>query len=966
MQFRTKARAVDLLGKGQIADLPTAITELWKNGYDAYADILTAEIYLKDYKGLEKPLFVMTDDGKGMSRRDIFEKWLVLGTDSKSRTKLEDKESEETLWKKPRIKAGEKGIGRLSVAFLGSPMLMITKKMGHPLQGLFFDWRLLENYNLFLDDINIPVENIDSIEEFENIFHLLQKTFLTNFDKQSDDDKKPIWEDSQLELRSRIEQSVNSIKLHSLICNEIVSDLLDLENGHGTKFIIFEPLEQIIELTSNDDDKLEDRDFVISSLCGFTNEFEEKRNNISTKIPVYKNDGIEYDFLTSEGNFFTNKDYELADVIIDGEFDGTGSFTGKLTIYDEIINYSYTNPRKKDIRNNYGMFPIKLGYSQGNESESKLEASAWSKINGKVSRYGGLYIYRDTFRVLPYGRTDFDFLEFEKRRAKRIGTAYFSHRRMFGFIGLTRLSNEQLKDKSSREGLINNSAYRAFQSDLKAFFIELANEYFGDKAKQSIFIDKKEILSKQSIALKEDQKRETQEKREFSLSLNSYPDRFDIYQAEYKELIAKLDEKTNSANVLYSDIESILDRIHTLDIEYKNLLPKVPKRYKPTDTQLDRLDKYENKLITFNETIKRNSAELMEKVKEKLEIQALKKEFSKAYQKYNATLEKHIYQNKQELNDKFEELKKEYSIRAKRILDDLNFEKELLTNSITTKQQVFQATDKVGAKFEFLREQIDKELLPLVEHVKKLKFDIDEELLQGAYKAEYETIKHQWEQTRETAQLGVAVEIIDHEFNHLYATINNSFDRLSNEEIFNSSEQFGFLKKNFKQLEEKYDLLSPLYRISGVLVKDIQCSSLFDYLKKFFSNKLVVGGVDLIATESFSSHMINIKEPVIHTVLINIINNALYWLRNSKDKIIKLDYLPNTDEILILNSGLKIEDHRLSKIFELFYSNRPNGRGIGLYLAKESLNENYFDIYATNDKTYNQLQGACFVIKQLK
>jgi len=44
MQFRTKARAVDLLGKGQIADLPTAITELWKNGYDAYADNLKSGI----------------------------------------------------------------------------------------------------------------------------------------------------------------------------------------------------------------------------------------------------------------------------------------------------------------------------------------------------------------------------------------------------------------------------------------------------------------------------------------------------------------------------------------------------------------------------------------------------------------------------------------------------------------------------------------------------------------------------------------------------------------------------------------------------------------------------------------------------------------------------------------------------------------------------------------------------------
>src|SRR5689334_2313900 len=102
-QFRAKARAVDLLGKGQIADLPTAITELWKNGYDAYADNLKAEIYLEGYNGLRRPYFVISDDGKGMSNTDIFEKWLVLGTDSKSRAKLEDAESDETLWKLPRI-----------------------------------------------------------------------------------------------------------------------------------------------------------------------------------------------------------------------------------------------------------------------------------------------------------------------------------------------------------------------------------------------------------------------------------------------------------------------------------------------------------------------------------------------------------------------------------------------------------------------------------------------------------------------------------------------------------------------------------------------------------------------------------------------------------------------------------------------------------------------------------------------
>lgn len=965
MQFRTKARAVDLLGKGQIADLPTAITELWKNGYDAYADNLTAEIYLQGYKGLEKPLFVMTDDGKGMSRKDIFEKWLVLGTDSKSRAKLEEQESEETLWKKPRIKAGEKGIGRLSVAFLGSPMLMLTKKIGYPLQALFFDWRLLENYNLFLDDVNIPVEDIDNVSEFQNTLERLKSDFLSNFDMQSDEDGEPIWEESQRKLRKIIQKAVNDISLPRFFVKSIVADLLQSDDCHGTKFIIFDPIDQIIELTGTDEDKVEDREFVISSLCGFTNQFEEKRNNVTTKMPVYEGVGNEYDLFNKVGNFFTSKDYDLADVLIDGEFDGNGSFKGSLEIYNEKISYSYTNPRKKDIRNNYGKFPIKVGYSQGYESESKLDSSAYKKITDKVTRYGGLYIYRDNFRVLPYGRTDFDFLEFEKRRALRAASSYFSHRRMFGYIDLTRDQNYQLRDKSSREGLINNSAYRAFKNDLIAFFKELANEYFGDKAKQSIFLDKKSQLKEQYNAINEDKKRETQEKREFSLSLNKYPERFDRYQAEYKKLIDQLEEKTNASNVLYSDIESILDRIHTLDIEYKNLLPKVPKRYKPTDTQLDRLDKYENKLISFNETIKRDSADLMIKVQEKLEIQALKKEFIKAYQKFNGTLEKHINQNRQELNDKFENLKKEYSIRAKRILDELNFERELLTNSISTKQQVVQATEKVNAKFEFLREQIDKELLPLVEHVKRLRFDIDEELLQGAYKAEYDNIKHQWEQTRETAQLGVAVEIIDHEFNHLYATINNSLERLANEEIFNNSEQFDFLKKNLKQLEEKYDLLSPLYRISGVVSKEIQCLAIYEYLKKFFSNKLKAGGVEITASKSFKNHIITIKEPVIHTVFINIVNNALYWLRNSKEKTIRLDYWPDTDEILIMNSGQKIEEHRLSKIFDLFYSNRPNGRGIGLYLAKESLNENYYDIYATNDKSYNQLKGACFVIKPI-
>ncbi len=84
-QFRTKARAVELLGKGQIADLPTAISELWKNGYDAYADSLSCDLYMNGYKDIHSPVFVLSDTGTGMSKKDILEKWIVLGTDSKAR-----------------------------------------------------------------------------------------------------------------------------------------------------------------------------------------------------------------------------------------------------------------------------------------------------------------------------------------------------------------------------------------------------------------------------------------------------------------------------------------------------------------------------------------------------------------------------------------------------------------------------------------------------------------------------------------------------------------------------------------------------------------------------------------------------------------------------------------------------------------------------------------------------------------
>ena len=44
-EFRVRARAVDMLGRQQIAGIPTAIHELFKNAYDAYAENVEVDYF---------------------------------------------------------------------------------------------------------------------------------------------------------------------------------------------------------------------------------------------------------------------------------------------------------------------------------------------------------------------------------------------------------------------------------------------------------------------------------------------------------------------------------------------------------------------------------------------------------------------------------------------------------------------------------------------------------------------------------------------------------------------------------------------------------------------------------------------------------------------------------------------------------------------------------------------------------
>jgi hypothetical protein len=72
-KFRTRARTVDMLGRQQIAGIPTAISELFKNAHDAYAKKVEVDYFRSS------GLFVLRDDGLGMTEEDFKKRWLTLG-----------------------------------------------------------------------------------------------------------------------------------------------------------------------------------------------------------------------------------------------------------------------------------------------------------------------------------------------------------------------------------------------------------------------------------------------------------------------------------------------------------------------------------------------------------------------------------------------------------------------------------------------------------------------------------------------------------------------------------------------------------------------------------------------------------------------------------------------------------------------------------------------------------------------
>lgn len=972
-EFRAKARAIELLGRGQIADLPTAITELWKNGYDAYGDNMGCNLYLPGYKDVKNPLFVVFDDGRGMDEKDLINKWIVIGTDSKVRGE-QDKKGPDTLDKEPRIQMGEKGIGRLSVSYLGSQMLMITKKINKPCQLVLFHWDILKNYNLFIDQVSIPIYSIDRTEDFRTVLEKMKNELLENFKERKEKSKEEIidWSEHK-DVIKNVTADIKNLFIPTYFEDEILSELIRKES-HGTKIVLFDPYPQLLELSEIDKDvksKDEAINYIRSSLSGISNIFkitEEEKPLFNTNFLIYS-ENPPWDVI-SQRDFFTCDDFELADHLIDGEFNEEGFFTGKIRVYNITVKYKFRNQVKPGPRP-YGPLKIKLGYLPGKGEGTRLNDEQFAALNKKLVQFGGIYLYRDDFRVLPYGRTSNDFLDFEERRTRGAGYYFFSHRRMFGYIEISRQGNPNLIDKSGREGFINNTASREFKNDLIAFFLDIAKTYLQSQDPAEENLNLRNQQQRDFWAAKEADKKEKDkeklEKNIFKSQLNKNADRIEGIGKELNDLYARLFLKKESAKIVYEEIEDILNQIRNKENEFGELQLRKPKRFKLTNNEENNLLEYLERYDEIKKGIVKDCQDLVEEVQELLADEELKIEFRKKYEDY-----------KKDFKSKYEELNHRLNATMHQIKEALeigftNFSKdfaskasELIPVGQLTKKNIKDNMNLVKNIRDNLYEEYSNKYESFVKHLEKINPDVDEDLLVGYYKSQYEDLNKRMEAVNETAQLGMAIEIIDHQFNVLYSQMSNAISSLKDRAYGEkkSKEIYEQLKYSFQHLERNHKLLTPLYRTTRRTRREIGGSEIGDYLKIFFEKPFKDEVIDFTISKSFEKYSIYTFESIINPVFINLVNNSLYWLKSVNERKIHITY--EDSKILFMNSGEKIRPADLEEIFKLFYTKRPDGRGIGLYLARTNLRSIGLDIYATNDKKYNRLNGACFIIEKFK
>lgn len=423
LNFRPRARLLLQLGDQLIKNESIALVELAKNAYDADAN--KVDIYMENIDDPEEGVIIIEDDGFGMTPEIVENVWLEPGSDFKSKQIEENRRSP----KYDRLPIGEKGIGRFGVHKLGSVIELTTKSKDSEEVYVHINWRHFDSYR-YLSEVPIRLIKRNTPKIFKE-----GKTG-TNI-VISDLRKK--WERG---TAREVKRSINALaspfqKNDSFIPSFEILDkpkwfdgLLEWEDVKDYSLFYFKATIEGGQIT--------DFNYEFSPWKTMTKLFPKSITLDSPLLEIqkhlkYKNDDGKEDFLNLSK-------YKIGKIGFEGYIFEQDAFVLKLGVSD------------------------KQGFKQ------------YLKSNG------GIRVFRDGLRVYDYGEPENDWLSLDHRRFQQ-PTKAVSNNLILGAVSLTREESTDLKEKTNREGFVDNAAYKAFNAAVLHVLSIVETLRFTDKKK---------------------------------------------------------------------------------------------------------------------------------------------------------------------------------------------------------------------------------------------------------------------------------------------------------------------------------------------------------------------------------------------------------------------------------------------------------------------------------------------------
>ena len=978
--FKTRARTLDMLGRQQIAGIPTAISELFKNAHDAYAERVEIDYYRSD------GLFVLRDDGMGMTQEEFVERWLTVGTESKLGSAGMGAPPRDAN-RQVRPMLGEKGIGRLAIATIGPQVLVLTRaRNGHSPSNLtvaFVNWGIFECPGVDMDDIRIPLRTVPNgrlptlddvrgiVEEFgENVGRL----------------KETIGDD----FYTRIVDELLQFDVDPRYIDSYLGEPTLRGTESGTHFII-KPASNLLAMDIDGEPRVDKATPLTKALLGFTNTMTPNHTPpvIRPAFRDHQTDESSVD-LISEGVFFSPEEFLNADHQVRGRFDEYGQFEGTVSIYGEPIeNHVIPWSGAAGNRTSCGPFEICFAAIEGDGKHSTLPPEDHIGMSRKMGQIGGLYIYRNGVRILPYGNTDYDWLDIEFHRTKSAYYYYFSHRKMFGVVEIDSQNNRELQEKAGREGFRENKAYRQLKGILKNFLLQVTADFFRKEGVHSDkFEERKAELEKTELDRRRREKLVSVKKAKLAEDLRSFFERVDSNtpQDEALRLTQEVSDKLDQACRI-SDPGLAATEVLALERYARSELRNLEDRYKISRPRIG-LSKamqkdwrdYDNAFSGLRETVLQPTRQLVEDI---VGDQAQNARLSIDRRlRAESALEELAQHAKRQTRDRSTNVRKETDRVTTEVrnvtstcIRDVDDELRLVisefqrTDSSCLTDEDFVAT-RDGLESRILRVSEDRSALleSLLAQLEAIDLTSETSTLDQLVALEQRnlTLEEEIEVDLQLAQLGTAVEIINHEFNATVRSLRNSLRRLKAWADVNKDleELYRSIRTSFDHLDGYLTLFTPLQRRLYRKAVDIRGSEISEFLDDLFRERFARHGITFTGTDAFSKAQIWGFPSSFYPVFVNLVDNAVYWLSQqnpTKDRRIVLD--AKDGDLLISDTGTGVDPRDGESIFEFGFTRKPGGRGMGLHISRETLRRVDYDLVLIQEIDNS---GATFAIRPIR